>query len=154
MTPAINIVRKSKIDFTLYEYIHDPKSNSYGKEAAEKLGFEKDRVFKTLIVSNENSQLYVAILPVSSLLNLKKFGKSIGAKKTAMADKNAVEKTTGYIIGGISPIGQKKKLLTIIHETAKEFDTILVSAGRRGLQIELSPDDLIKLTSGKYDCIC
>jgi Cys-tRNA(Pro)/Cys-tRNA(Cys) deacylase len=154
MTPAINTAKKAKIDFTIHEYTHDPKSNSYGEEAAEKMGIEKDRVFKTLVVSNENAQLCVAIVPVSSQLNLKLFAKAMGSKKAAMADKKLVEKTTGYVLGGVSPIGQKKKLSTIIHETAKQYDTIFVSAGKRGLEIELAPDDLTKLTSGKYYCIC
>ena len=154
MTPAVRILRKAKIDFAIHEYLHDPKSRSYGEEASEKLGVGKDRVFKTLMVSDDNGKLCVGIIPVSSQLNLKLFARAIGAKKAAMADRQIVEKTTGYVLGGISPIGQKKKLLTIIHETAKEFPTIFVSAGKRGLEIELAPDDLIRLTEGVYGCIC
>ena len=154
MTPAINTAKKAKIDFKIHEYTHDPKSESYGDEAAEKLGIEKGRVFKTLVVSDEKNQLFVAVLPVLFQLNLKRFAKALGAKKAAMADKKRVEKTTGYVLGGVSPIGQKKKLATIIHETAEQYDTIFVSAGKRGLEIELDPDDLAKLTSGAYHCIC
>ena len=118
------------------------------------MGVDKERVFKTLVIADEKGQLSVGILPVSSQLNLKLFAKAIGAKKATMADKKLVEKTTGYVLGGVSPIGQKKKLPTIIHETAANFTTIFVSAGKRGLEIELAPDDLIKLTEGHYGSIC
>lgn len=154
MTPAINTAKKAKIDFKIHEYTHDSKMNSFGEEAAEKLGIEKNRVFKTLVISNESSQLNVAIVPVSSMLNLKLFAKAIGSKKVVMADKKIVEQKTGYVLGGVSPIGQKNKFLTIIHETAQQYETIFVSAGKRGLEIEIKPDDLIKLTSGKYSRIC
>lgn len=154
MTPAINTAKKAKIDFTIHEYTHDSKMRSFGEEAAEKLGIEKGRVFKTLVISDDSAQLSVAVVPVSSLLNLKLFAKAIGSKKAAMADKKLAESKTGYVLGGVSPIGQKKKLLTIIHETARQYESIFVSAGKRGLDIELAPDDLIKLTSGKYSRIC
>ena len=154
MTPAVNIIKKRKISYKLHEYVHDAGFSSYGEEAAEKLGVEKDRVFKTLIVSDENKKLYVAILPVSFKLDLKLYAKAIGIKKVIMADKKIVEKATGYVLGGVSPIGQKRKLETIIHRTAEEFDSIFVSAGRRGLQVELKPEDLLKLTSAKCGIIC
>lgn len=154
MTPAIETAKSAKIVFHIHEYTHDPKSGSYGEEAAEKLGIEKERVFKTLVVSRENGELCVAVLPVSHQLNLKLLAKAAGSKKAAMADKKSVEKITGYVLGGVSPVGQKKKLPTIIHETAKEFSTIFVSGGRRGLDIELSPVDLLELTQGKFDNIC
>jgi len=158
MTPAINTARKAKIDFKIHEYSHDPRADSYGQEAAEKLGADPDQVFKTLVVSMDGSEagkdLGVAILPVSCQLNLKLFARAMGVKKAAMADKKRVEKTTGYVLGGVSPIGQKKELSTVVHETAKEFKTIFVSAGKRGLDIELTPDDLVKLTKGKFDRIC
>jgi Cys-tRNA(Pro)/Cys-tRNA(Cys) deacylase len=154
MTPAINTAKKAKINFSIHEYNHDPQSNSYGEEAAEKLGLEQGRVFKTLVVSNENDRLCVAIVPVSSLLNFKLLAKAIGSKKAGMADKKRVEKITGYVLGGVSPLGQKKKLPTIVHETAQQYETVFVSAGKRGLQIELSPGDLVELTSGKYGKIC
>ena len=154
MTPAINTAKKAKIDFKIHEYDHDPRSDSYGMEAAEKLGVDPDRVFKTLVVSMNASFLAVAILPVTSHLNLKLFAKALGVKKAAMADKKLVEKTTGYILGGVSPLGQKKKLETVVHESAKKCDTIFVSAGKRGLDMELFSNDLIKLTRGKYARIC
>ncbi|WP_321495470.1 Cys-tRNA(Pro) deacylase [uncultured Desulfobacter sp.] len=154
MTPAINTARKAKVEFKIHEYSHDPRADSYGQEAAEKLGVDPDRVFKTLVVSMDSKDLGVAILPVSCQLNLKLFARAMGVKKAAMADKKLVEKTTGYVLGGVSPIGQKKRLSTVVHDTAKNFNTIFVSAGKRGLDIELTPDDLVKLTKGKFDCIC
>ncbi len=154
MTPAINTARKAKIDFKIHEYSHDPRTDSYGQEAAEKLGVGTDQVFKTLVVSMNGKELGVAVLPVSCQLNLKLFAKAMGVKKAAMADKKLVEKTTGYVLGGVSPVGQKKKLSTVVHDSAKNFKTIFVSAGKRGLDIELAPDDLVKLTKGKFDCIC
>ncbi len=154
MTPAINTSRKAKIAFKTHEYDHDPRSPSYGEEAAEKLGISPDRVFKTLVVSMDNYSLGVAVLPVSFQLNLKLCAKALGVKKAAMADKKLVERITGYVLGGVSPLGQKKKLETVVHESAKNYDTIFVSAGKRGLDIELSPNDLIKLTRGQYGQIC
>lgn len=158
MTPAINTAQKAKVDFKIHEYSHDPRADSYGQEAAEKIGVSPDQVFKTLVVSMDSKKdskaLSVAVLPVSCQLNLKLFARAMGVKKVAMADKTRVEKTTGYVLGGVSPIGQKKKLSTVVHDTAKNFKTIFVSAGKRGLDIELAPDDLVKLTQGKFDRIC
>ena len=154
MTPAIYTVKKAKIDFKIHEYSHDPRADSYGQEAAEKLGADPDQVFKTLVVSLNNKDLGVAVLPVSCRLNLKLFAKAMGAKKAAMAETKLVEKTTGYVLGGVSPIGQKKKLPTVLHDTAKNFKTIFVSAGKRGLDIELTPDDLAELTKAKFAGIC
>ena len=158
MTPAINTARKAKVDFKIHEYSHDPRADSYGQEAAEKIGVSPDQVFKTLVVSMDSNKgskaLGVAVLPVSCQLNLKLFARAMGVKKVTMADKTRVEKTTGYVLGGVSPMGQKKKLSTVVHDTAKNFKTIFVSAGKRGLDIELAPDDLVKLTNGKFDRIC
>ncbi|MCG8552926.1 MAG: Cys-tRNA(Pro) deacylase [Desulfobacterales bacterium] len=154
MTPAINTAKKAKVDYKIHEYNHDPGADSYGLEAAEKLGADPDQVFKTLVVSMNTKELGVAILPVSCQLNLKLFARAMGIKKAVMADKKLVEKTTGYILGGVSPIGQKKRLPTVVNGTAKKFKTIFVSAGKRGLDIELAPDDLVKLTNGKFDHIC
>jgi Cys-tRNA(Pro)/Cys-tRNA(Cys) deacylase len=154
MTPAINTAKKAKVDFKIHEYTHDPRAASYGQEAAEKLGINPDQVFKTLVVSMNGKDLGVAVLPVSCQLNLKLFARAMGVKKAAMADKKQVEKTTGYILGGVSPLGQKKRLPTVVHDTAQNFQTIFVSAGKRGLDIELAPKDLVKLTRGKFDRIC
>ena len=154
MTPAIYTIKKAKVDFKIHEYSHDPRADSYGQEAAEKLGADPDQVFKTLVVSLNNKDLGVAVLPVSCRLNLKLFAKAMGAKKAAMAETKLVEKTTGYVLGGVSPIGQTKKLPTVLHDTAKNFKTIFVSAGKRGLDIELTPDDLAELTKAKFAGIC
>ena len=142
MTPAINCLKKAKINYQLHQYEHNPDSKAYGEEAAQKLNIAFDQIFKTLVVSVDNRDLAVAVVPVSRQLDLKAFVKVIGSKKAKMADKKDVERTTGYISGGVSPIGQKKKLMTIIDSSALKFNSIYVSAGRRGLQIELSPKDL------------
>jgi Cys-tRNA(Pro)/Cys-tRNA(Cys) deacylase len=154
MTPAINAAKKKKIVYKIHQYTHDPAHESYGKEAAEKLGIEEERVYKTLVVKLDNGNLTVAVVPVSSMLSMKQIAKAVGAKKAAMADKELVEKTTGYVVGGVSPLGQKKRLATIIDSSAKNFPTIFVSAGRRGLEIELSPADLAALTSAAFATIC
>lgn len=150
MTPGINTARQAKIFYKVHEYDHDPANKSYGSEAAEKLGLSEERVFKTLIVALNNKELAVGVVPVSVMLNMKLIAKAAGAKKSEMANQADVERSTGYILGGVSPLGQKKKLKTIIDISAKQFETIFVSAGRRGLEIELKPDDLATLTNGKY----
>lgn len=113
------------------------------------MGLDSGRVFKTLVVALGGGDLAVAVLPVSKQLDLKLYAKAAGVKKVIMADKKIVEKTTGYVLGGVSPIGQKRGLATVIDASAKDFETIFVSAGRRGLQIELSPENLCLLTAGK-----
>ncbi len=150
MTPAVNTARKAKIPHTIHEYPHDPASSSYGAEAAEKLGIPETRVFKTLIVKLDDKQLAVGVVPVSSLLNLKAMAKSCGAKKACMAESAEAERATGYVLGGISPLGQKKRLQTIIDSSAQSFPTIYISAGRRGLDMELSPPDLRKLSNASF----
>jgi len=150
MTPAINCLKKAKIFYQIHEYNHDPDSRAYGKEAAEKLNLSFDQIFKTLVVSDGNNGLSVAVVPVSKQLDLKLFAKKLKIKKTVMAAKNDVQRSTGYILGGVSPIGQKKRLKTVIDSSALKFDTIFVSAGRRGLQIELSPNDLGLQTNGYF----
>ena len=148
MTPAINSAKKAGIAFKVHEYQHDPAAESYGEEAAEALGLDPALVFKTLLVSltGHKSTLAVAVLPVTHMLSLKAIAKALGAKKAEMADPKLAERTTGYIVGGISPIGQKKALPTVIDSSAEALTTLNVSAGRRGLEIELSPADLAKLT--------
>lgn len=154
MTPGINLAKKAKISFKVHEYIHDPSSESYGLEAAEKLGIPVDRVFKTLIVSLDNRELAVGVIPVSSMLGMKLIAKAVGAKKANMASAVDVERSTGYVLGGVSPLGQKKQLKTFIDLSAEKFETIFVSAGRRGLEIELNPVDLRKLTNGRFTELC
>ena len=149
MTPAINAAKKAKIPFTVHEYAHDPDCSSYGLEAAEKLGVDPARVFKTL-VADLGGELVVAVIPVEGMLGLKGLARAAGAKKAAMADKGLVERTTGYVLGGVSPLGQKKRLRTFIDSSAQALPTIHVSAGRRGLEIELAPEDLARLTGGRF----
>ena len=149
MTPCINTLKKKKVAHTIHKYKHDPKSKSYGLEAVEMLGLDKNRVFKTLVVLADE-QLAVAIVPVSSKLNFKCFAKAMDVKKVKMAEVSKVENSTGYILGGVSPIGQKKRLKTLIDSSAKDFENIFVSAGRRGLEVELKPDDLALEVEGVF----
>lgn len=149
MTPAIQTLEKNKIPFVLHEYDHDPTIRAYGEEAAQKLGVAQEQLFKTLVVSTDGS-LAVGVVPVSGQLNLKAMAKALGTKKAEMAEKKQVERSTGYLTGGVSPLGQKKRLPTLIDASALDFDTIFVSAGRRGLQISLSPRDLAGLTRATF----
>ncbi len=150
MTPAIELAKKHKIDFNIHEYRHDASSESYGLEAAEKLEVSPSQVYKTLVVSLDGGALAVGVLPVSSMLNLKYIAKACGAKKASMADKHEVARVTGYVLGGVSPLGQKKRLATVIDSSAKSLQTIYVSAGRRGLEIELNPSDLCRLLNASF----
>lgn len=142
MTPAINLAKQRKLAYQLHEYNHDEGAASYGLEAAEKLAVAGEQVFKTLVVTTEAGSLAVAIVPVMTTLNLKKMAKALGCKKVQMADPKQVERSTGYVLGGVSPLGQKKRLSTIIDSSAADKATIYVSAGRRGLEIELPPTQL------------
>ena len=150
MTPGIKLAEKAKIPHRVHEYIHDPSSASYGLEAAEKLGVAAAKVFKTLVVSLDNKTLVVGVVPVASMLSMKLIAKAAGAKKAVMAEPSDVERSTGYVLGGVSPLGQKKRLKTFIDASAKEHAKIFVSAGRRGLEIELSPEDLAQLVNGVF----
>src|SRR3954451_16888294 len=139
-TPATRAADAAGIAYTLHEYDHDPRAASYAGEAAEVLGLDPERVFKTLVVAVDDD-LAVAIVPAADLLDLKAI-----SKRAAMADTARAEKVTGYVAGGVSPLGQRRALRTFLDETAELFDTIFVSAGRRGLEIELAPADLVALT--------
>lgn len=149
MTPAIRLLESLHVSFTPHRYTHDPKAESFGEEAAAKLGISTERLFKTLIALVDGDTLATAILPVAAKLDLKKLATALGGKKADLADPKLAEKTTGYVVGGISPLGGRKTLTTLLDETAQLFDTIYVSAGQRGLQIEIAPGDLITLTDAR-----
>lgn len=149
MTPAINLLKKTKTRHEVHEYQHDASHPSYGLEAAEKMGVPAEQVFKTLVAEVDKTRLVVAILPVTHTLNLKRLAKAAGGKKAAMADAALVERTTGYVLGGVSPLGQKKRLPTFLDSSASQFDHIFVSAGRRGLEVSLAPDTLLALLDGQ-----
>lgn len=135
------------IAFTSHSYEHDRAAESFGGEAAQKLGVDPDRVFKTLLVDVDGN-LVVAIVPVTGQLDVKALAAAVGGKHGSMADPTIAERKTGYVIGGISPIGQKTTLRTVIDETVELFDTVYVSGGRRGFDIELTPGDLLVATNG------
>ena len=148
-TPATNLLTSKGVVFKAHEYSHDPNSTSFGLEAAEKLGVDPNRVFKTLI-ANVDESFAVAIVPVNQQVSLKTLARTLGAKRAVMADPAAAARLTGYVVGGISPLGQKRLLSTVIDQSANEFETILVSGGRRGFDIELSPQDLAQLLSAVF----
>lgn len=150
MTPAINLLKKQRIVHAVHSYTHDPRAASYGLEAAEKLGLVPQRVFKTLLASTETAELLVAVLPVHAQLNLKALAACAGVKKAEMADPQRAQRSTGYLLGGISALAQKKALRTFLDSSAQELDSIYISAGRRGLEVELAAADLLRLTQGQY----
>ncbi len=153
MTPAINLLKKHKITHQLHEYEHEASCEAYGQEAVEKLGLDENRVFKTLVIQIDNQQLAVAVIPVPCMLSMKLVAKALAVKKAAMADKQEVLRSTGYVLGGVSPLGQKKRLRTVIDASAEHFDTIYVSAGRRGLDLEMKPGDLKMLLKAEFATI-
>ncbi len=144
-TPATALLDKQKVAYTLHAYEHDPRHESYGLEAAEALGVAPERVFKTL-VAEVDGKLAVGVVPVTGQLDLKALAAAVGGKKAKMADVAAAERATGYVAGGISPLGQKKRLPVALDASAAGFETIYCSAGRRGLEVEIAPEDLVRLT--------
>ncbi len=145
-TPAVHALMEAGVPHTLHPYDHDPASElSYGREAAEALGVEADQVFKTLC-AYVDGRLSVGIVPVSGMLDLKALAHALGGKKAEMAPPSDAERATGYVVGGISPLGQRTSLPTALDETAELFDAVYISGGRRGMDISLAPDDLIRLT--------
>jgi Cys-tRNA(Pro)/Cys-tRNA(Cys) deacylase len=142
-TTATAALERAGISFTVHEYPHDPRASSYGREASEALGVPADRVFKTLIAAVDGN-LVAGVVPVGSQLDLKALASAAGGKRAAMAEVAAAERATGYVAGGISPVGQRKRLPVVIDSSATGFSTVFCSGGRRGLEIELAPADLIR----------
>ncbi|WP_277962338.1 Cys-tRNA(Pro) deacylase [Pseudomonas sp. RIT-To-2] len=150
MTPALDLLKKARAEHRVHSYEHDPKAASYGLEASEKLGLNPEQVFKTLLASSEKGELLVAVVPVAGTLDLKGLAHAAGVKKCEMADPAAAQRSTGYLLGGISPLGQKKRLRTFIDQSAQPLTTMFVSAGRRGLEVELAPALLAEHTRGSF----
>jgi Cys-tRNA(Pro)/Cys-tRNA(Cys) deacylase len=148
-TPATVALTRADVSFSVHAYDHDPSAPSYGLEAAELLGLPPSQVFKTLLVDT-GTALAVGIVPVATTLDLKAMATAVGAKKVSMADPAVAARVTGYVVGGISPVGQKKQLPTVVDSSASAFETIYVSGGRRGFDIGLSPADLLTVTRAAY----
>lgn len=144
-TPATVALAAAGIEHRLVEYAHDPRATSYGLEAADALGLDAGRVFKTLL-ANLDGTLVVAVVPVSGQLDLKALARTLGGSRAVMAEQAAAERATGYVVGGISPVGQKRRHRTVVDATALEHPTVYVSAGRRGLDMEIAPADLVAVT--------
>ena len=149
MTPAVDAARKAGIDHEVIEYEHDPSHESFGLEAVEVLGLPGEQVFKTL-VTEVDGKLAVGIVPVVAQLDLKAFAAAIGGRKAAMAPADAAQRATGYVLGGISPLGQKRRLPSVIDASAEALERMYVSAGRRGLEIALAPSDLARLSGARF----
>lgn len=147
-TPATTALTAAGVTFTVHEYAHDARATSYGTEAAEAMGIDASRVFKTLLADVDGA-LVVGVVPVTGQLDLKALARTVEGRKAVMADPRAAERATGYVVGGISPLGQRKAHPTVVDESALEHDTVFVSAGRRGMEVELSPAELVRLTGAR-----
>jgi Cys-tRNA(Pro)/Cys-tRNA(Cys) deacylase len=144
-TPATALLTKQRVPHTLHSYEHDPRHASFGSEASEVLGLPPERVFKTLVAEVDGT-LTVGVVPVVHQLDLKALAAAVGGKKGRMAEVAAAERATGYVAGGISPLGQRKRLQVVVDESARGYETVFCSGGRRGLEIEIAPADLVRLT--------
>lgn len=149
MTPACKLLKSQKIDYSMHEYEHDVNNHNFGQEAVEKLGLSAEETFKTLMVTDGKNH-YVAILPVAYQLNLKKAAQALGCKKLSMADIKDAERLSGYLVGGISPLGQKKRQKTVIDASAENLVKMYVSGGKRGLDIGLKPQDLAHVLAATF----
>lgn len=150
MTPATKALDRARIAYSLHRYEHDPQSPSYGGEAAAKLGLDPAQVFKTLLASSDEGELLVALVPVNGQLDLKQLARAAAVKRVVMADPAVAQRSTGYLLGAISPLGQKKTLRTFIDDSAGLWSQMYVSAGRRGLEIALAPADLARQTRATF----
>jgi Cys-tRNA(Pro)/Cys-tRNA(Cys) deacylase len=151
-TPAVTQAARAGVAYELHRYDHDPDAPSYGREAAEALDVEPDRVFKTLVAEVDGRPV-IAVVPVSGEVDLKALAALLGGRRAQMSHPAEAERATGYIVGGISPIGQKRRLPTVLDASAEAWSTVYVSAGRRGLELELAAADLAKLTGGRFAAI-
>lgn len=149
MTPACKVLKSQKIPYTLHEYQHDPHQQNFGLEAVEKLGLSAEEVFKTLLIS-DGKQYFVTVLPVAYQLNLKKAATAFSCKKVTMAEIKDAERLTGYLVGGISPLGQKKRLKTVIAQQAERLEKMYISGGKRGLDLGLNPYDLAQILDAPF----
>lgn len=147
-TPATTALTAAGVAFTVHEYAHDARAESYGTEAAEAMGVDPSRVFKTLFADVDGA-LVVGVVPVTGQLDLKALARAVDGRRATMADARAAERATGYVVGGISPLGQRKAHPTVIDDSALDHDTVFVSAGRRGLEVELSPAELVRLSGAR-----
>lgn len=152
-TPATTAAQRAGVVHNLHEYPHDPSVVAYGAEAVERLGLDPDRVFKTIVLALGDGAHAVAVVPVAGEVDLKAVAAALGRKHATLADAGDAQRLTGYLVGGISPLGQKRRLPTVIDDSAASFTTVFVSAGRRGLEIELAPADLAALTGGRFGAI-
>lgn len=149
MTPAVKAAERAGIAFSLLEYEHEADPDSFGEEAARILGQPPEQVFKTLVAKLDGRSLVVAVVPVARKLDLKALAGHLGAKRAAMSEPKEAQRATGYVVGGISPLGQRRRLTTVIDDSAAGFDTIYVSGGRRGLELAVSPADLARLCAAR-----
>jgi Cys-tRNA(Pro)/Cys-tRNA(Cys) deacylase len=147
-TRATSLLTRNRVPHTVHAYPHDPRADSYGTEAARALGVPEAQLFKTLVAAVD-PKLICAVVPVAGRLNLKALAAAVGGKRAELAEPAAAQRVTGYVIGGISPLAQQTRLPVVIDSTAEQFSTIFVSGGRRGLQVELAPADLVRLTSAR-----